>query len=458
MRNIKKSILSGLLAACILFSLCGCNKNNTTQSDIARAFCETFCEDVKNGDPDKLMTYLNSAEITSAELKEIVCPSGLNSEQEAFSSAVKGSLNYKVQDPVYDYKAKTATVYLSWEQADYNSEAALAAGSVLDFKAAITQAPSNIITVPVTVDLKGDTPKIINPKDVIDAVYAYNSEDHGIMPGLLSDFYKKGELLPSSKGDYTNVNEAGIKIEFKKELSDYRFVPGIIYVVSRGKDVLYTSDIIRPENDNSIKLSYTAEMAGPKGINEDGYLTAGKYSFMVFDEYSNEITGFECDVKTVPVEKDEIVFEEYKKDHFIENQVYEFKDDALKGEAFASKSGWWDYDGTSVGKSAFGSDTKVLGFSLSVSKDNDSELFYEYYYSEESDFGDVSELKPVFQGSCKPTLYKDQACYDLDFSGAVKPGYYGLVVYDSASRKHVVFIASCMVLEETSSELLGDKG
>lgn len=454
MRNITKSILSGLLAACILFSLCGCNKNNNIQSDIARAVCESFCEDVKNGDADKLMTYLNSAEITAADLKEIITPSGLNSEQEAFSSAVKESLNYKVQDPVYDYKAKTATVYLSWEQADYNSEAALAAGSVLDFKAAITKTPSNIITVPVTVDLKGDTPRIINPKDVIDAVYAYNSDDNGIMPGLLSDFYKKGELLPSSKADYTNVKEVGIKIEFKKELSDYRFVPGVICVISKGKEVLYTSDIIRLDSD-SLKLSYNTDMAGSKGINEDGYLTAGKYSFMVFDEHSNEITGFECDVKTVPVEKDEIVFEDYKKDHYIENQVYEFKDNALKGEAFASKSGWWDYDGTSVGKSAFGSDTKVIGFSLSVSKDNDSELFYEYYYSEESDFGDVSGLKPVFQGSCKPTLYKDQACYDLDFSGAVKPGYYGLVVYDSASRKHVVFIASCMVLEETSSDLLG---
>ena len=444
---------AGLLVACILFQFCGCSSDNNTQSEIARAYCESFCEDVKSGYAGKIMNYMNSSEITEAELKEMISPSGLNKEQEAFSNAIKDSINYKVQDPVYDYKAKTATVYLSWEQADYNCEEAVSAVTVLDFKAAIARAPSNIITVPVTVDLNGDTPRIVNPRDVVDAVYAYNSAENGIMPGLLSDYYQKGELLPAPKGEYSNVKEVGIKIDFKKELSSYRFVPGIICVVSKGKDVLYTSDIISLTGD-TYKLSYTAEMAGPKGVNEDGYLSAGKYSFMVFDAYSNEITGFECDVKTVAIEKDIVEFEDFKKDHYISESVYEFKDDDLKGEAFANKSGWWDYDNTSVGKSAFGSETKIIGFSLAVSQDNESELYYDYYYSEESDFGDLSELKPVYQGSCKPTLYKDQACYDLDYSGSIKPGFYGLVVYDNASRKHVVFTAACIVLEETSKDLL----
>ena len=275
MRKITISILSGLLVASMLLQLCGCNSNNNTQNEIARAYCETFCEDVKNGDADKLMTYLNSSEITAAELKEKITPSGLNSEQEAFLNAIKESTAYKVQDPVYDYKAKTATVYLSWEQADYNCEAATSALTALDFKTAITRAPANIITVPVTVDLKGDTPKLINPRDVIDAVYAYNSADNGIMPGVLSDFYKNGGLLPAPKGTYSNVKEVGFKIDFKKELANYRFVPGIICVVSRDKEVLYTSDIINLTGD-TYKMTYTAEMAGPKGVNEDGYLTAGK--------------------------------------------------------------------------------------------------------------------------------------------------------------------------------------
>lgn len=451
MRRLSTAIVSALMAAVMILSLCGCHSD---KSDIARAFCESFCEDVKNGDADKLITYFNSTEITAQELKDIIDPQGLNSEQSAFVNAVKGSVNYKVQDPVYDYKAKTATVYLSWEEADYTCDAALTADTVQGLKSAIATAPVNIITVCVTVDLRGDTPKILNPKDVIDAVYAYNSVDFGIMPGLLSDFYKDGQLIPAPKGSYTNIKDIGIKINFKKELSGYKFVPGMIYTVARGNEVLFTSDII-PVNKDSFTLDYTAEMAGAKGLNEDGYLPAGKYTFMVFDEHSKEITGFECDVLNAVVEKDTVEFGDFDKDHYVSELVFEFKDNDLKGEAFASKSGWWDYDGTSVGKSAFGSNTKVLGFSLAVSRDNTSELYYDYYYSEESDFGDISGLKPLFQGSCKPTDYKEQSCYDLDYTGVIKPGYYALVVYDSAARKHVVLTAACIVVEETSKDLLG---
>ena len=451
MRSLTKSILAGVIAVCMLLPLGACSKGND-QSDIARAVCESFCTDVKNGDADKLMTYLSSVDFSAAELKEIIEPSGLNSEQAAFSQAVRSSLNYKVQDPVYDPKAKTATVYLSWERADYNCEAALKADTVADFKTAITTAPASIITVCVTVDLKGDTPVIVNPRDVIDAVYSYNTEDHGIMPGVLSDFYQNGELIKASKETYTNVKELGIKVNFKKELSSFRFVPGFTYTVARGSDVLYTSDIIRITKDNYI-FTYSAANAGPGGLNEDGFLPAGKYDFMVFDEHSNQITGFECEVLNEPVAKDVIEFEDYDKEHYVSESVYEFKDNDLKAEAFVSSSGWWDYDGTSIGKSAFGSNTKVIGFSLAVGRDNESELFYEYYYSEESDFGDFSEMKPVFQSSCKPTVYKDQACYDLDYSGAVKPGYYALVVYDYSARKHIVLTAACVVVEETSDEM-----
>ena len=32
----------------------------------------------------------------------------------------------------------------------------------------------------------------------------------------------------------------------------------------------------------------------------------------------------------------------------------------------------------------------------------------------------------------------------------LKPGYYGLVVYGDASKKHIVFQAACLVVKETS--------
>ena len=453
MGKITKVLISVMLAACMMLQLCGCNKD---RSDEAYNLCTLFCEDVKNGNPDKLMTYFNGSDITSEELNGIINPSGLNSEEASVATCIKESVKYKVQEPVYDYKAKTATVYISWEQADYNSEAANSSKNITELKTAIISAPVNIITVCVTVDFNGDAPKILNPKDVIDAVYAYNSVfssvDFGIMPGVLSDFYKDGDWVMASKGVYSNTKEIGVRIGFKKELTDYRIIPGLIYTVAVGEKVIYTSDVISL-NNNSIKLFLDSEMTGTEGLNEDGFLKDGKYTIMVFDEHSNDIATFKCDVKNEEIEKDVIEFEEFSDDHYLTEPVYEFKDDEFKTKTIVNKSGWWDYDGTSVGKSAFGSDTTVLGFSLAVNQDNDTELYYEYYYSEDPDFGDVSEMKPVYQMSCKPSLYKDQSCYDLDYpSSNIVSGYYGLVVYGDAAKKHILFIAACMVIEETSDE------
>lgn len=456
MRRFTTVLISILLVSCMMLQLCGCNRN---RADEAYNLCTLFCEDVKNGNPDKLMTYFNGSDITSKELNEIINPSGLNSEEASVATCIKESVKYKVQEPVYDYKAKTATVYISWEQADYNSEAANASKTLTELKTAIITAPTNFITVCVTVDFNGEAPKIVNPKDVIDAVYAYNSVyssvDFGIMPGILSDFYKDGDWVMASKGVYTNTKEIGVRLGFKKELMDYRIIPGLIYTVALGDKVIYTSDVISLKN-NSTKLTLDSEMTGPEGLNEDGFLKDGKYTIMVFDEHSNDIAVFTCDIKNEEIEKDVIEFEEFSDDHYLTEAVYDFKDDELKSKTIVNKSGWWDYDGTSVGKSAFGSDTAVLGFSLAVNQDNDTELYYEYYFSEDAEFSDINEMKPVYQMSCKPSQYKDQSCYDLDYpSTNIKPGFYGLVVYGDAAKKHIVFIAACMVVEESSDEATG---
>ena len=445
--------ISFVIAFCMALTLCSCSFNK--QSDAALSLCSSFCEDVKNGDADKLITYFDGSGVTADELREIITPSGLNVEQTFFSTCVKESLKYNIQDPVYDYKSKTANVYLSWQQADYNSETALAATTLSGFKSALASAPETIITVRVTVDLSGEVPKIVNPKDVIDAVYAYNSVDYGIMPGLISDYYTDGDLVLAPKGFYTNTKEISIRINFRKELFDHKFVPGIIYTVARGDDVICVSDVISL-NENSIRLNFTSEMAGSEGLNEDGFLIEGNYTFMVFDEHSNDIATFKCEVKNEILEKEPIEFEEFSNDHYLSELVYEFTDSDMLSNAFVFKSGWWDYDGTSVGKSAFGSDTTIIGFSIAVSSNNVSELYYEYYYSEEADFGDINESEPVYQRSCSPSLYEDQTCYDFDYSsGEIKPGFYGLVVYSDSSKKHIVLIASCMVVEETSADLIG---
>ena len=108
MKRLTRAVLATLLVSSMMLSLCACS--NQKETDTARAFCETFCEDVKSGDADKLLTYLGETDVTSKDLKELISPSGFNSEENAFSSAVKESIRYNVQEPLYYYKAKTATV------------------------------------------------------------------------------------------------------------------------------------------------------------------------------------------------------------------------------------------------------------------------------------------------------------------------------------------------------------
>ena len=451
MRNIKNSCVAIVLVLSVILSVCGCNNTNNS-TDEAKVVCASFCEAVRSGDTAKLVTYFNDPAMTEAALSEIITVPDQNSEQAEYYEALKSSLVYNLEEPVYDKDSKTATVITVWGIGNYQSEAAMAAKDIQSFKNAIATDPK-IVTVKLSLDMSGEIPVLVNPKDVVDAVYSFNTFDPNIMPGLLSEYYTGGELVLAPKGVYTNTDSIGVRINFSKELKNYRFVPGVIYSVVRGSDPVYTSSPVALE-DNSIRLDLTTEMVDPSFVNRDGYLLAGNYTIFVFDEHSKDIASFECTVENKDIEKDEISFEDYKKDHYLTTLVYDVNDEDIITHTYMYNTGWWDYDGTSVGKSAFASNTKTLGFSLAVSKDNDKELFYEYYYAEESDFSDIGD-KPVFMSSCKPTIYDDQACYDLDYTptDSLEPGFYGLVVYSDASKKHILFTAACMVVEETSGDV-----
>ena len=452
MRNIFKAFVSAALVMALIFSFCGCQAAD--RSEEARTLCDTFCGDVKSGDVDKLLTYFNYDEISAEELGNIIVHPDLNKEEASFYQFIRDSLNYSIAAAEYNKDTKIAVLTVAWSMGDYESEPALNAGNSADLLTALASVPAKTVYSEVKIDLSGEFPRVMNPKEVIDAAYAFNDFDSGVMPGLLSDYYTGGSFVLAPKGIYLNTDTIGLRINFDKRLSDFRFVPGIVYTIARGEEVLFASDVVFPE-DNSLRMDLLPEMAGTDGFNEDGFLIDGKYTFMVFDENFHDICSFECEVKTEPVEKEKLSFKEYKKDDYLSKLIYEFQDDELMANAFVYRSGWWDYDGTSVGKSAFASNTKTLGFSLAVSETNESELYYEYYFSEKADFKNISETEPVYQASCKPTLYEDQACYDLDFTpDEMKHGFYGLAVYSDASKKHIVFTASCMVVEETSQDVL----
>ena len=116
MRDIKR-IISGLLTVCIIITAAGCNKQ---QSVDVRPLCETFFNDVKEGNASKLMSYFEPSEITSEELNAVIRPSGLNEEQYAYLDAIKKTMAFTVQDPVYDMESKQATVFVSYYLADYS--------------------------------------------------------------------------------------------------------------------------------------------------------------------------------------------------------------------------------------------------------------------------------------------------------------------------------------------------
>ena len=449
MRDIKR-IISVLLTLCLLFSLASCKTKNEQTVDVT-PLCEEFCNAVKEGNASKLITYLDPSEVTLDGLNEIIRPKGLNEQQNAYLDAIKNTTTYTVQEPIYDNDSKTATVFLSWRQADYASKASLDAKDPASFEAALASSESKLMTLKVTVDYSDGKQKIDGAKNVIDVIYAYTSQENKVMPGNLKDYYVNGEFVLAPERLYKNVKEIGVRLKFNKSLFGFRFVPGITYTVSRDDEVLYKSDVIGL-TDEVLRLDLTDNMAGASSLNEDGFLLGGIYTFRVADDRDNEIVSLKCRVETKTYEKEQFTFKNLKNDYYLSNLVFDFKDEDMKATTYLYNSGWWDYDKTSVGKSAFGSNTKTLGFSLAVNKDTTAELYYDYYYSKEADFKGLDVSKPAFSSKAKPKNYEDQSCYDLDYTAEkFEPGFYGLVVYSDASKKHIVFTAACIVVKETSS-------
>lgn len=446
MRSFKRTLAVLLIVSSVL-SFAGCGAKEP--ADYGTELCKTFCDDVSTGDASKLISYFDDASVTVEQLNGIICPSDRNIAQQEYLNAVKKTITYSIQEPVYDANTKQSTIFLSWQIADLEDKSLKSAASLSELETALDSAPRKMITSSVNVDLSGETPRITNPKDVIDAVYEFASGDYGVMPGTLSDFFVSGDWLLAPRDVYINTDKISLNISFKSELFDYKFIPGIRYVVSRGEEELYSSDIIHL-TESSAKLGFTAKN-NEASFNGNGNLNDGTYEIRIEDEYGNEIRSYKCKVETKTYEKEAISFKNNKNDFYLTNLVYEIKDDDLKSLSYPTKTGWWDYDVTSVGKSAFASNTKTLAFSLSVNADIEKELYYDYYYSKDSDFKDINKAKPVYSGSCKPTAYEDQSCYDLDYSAEkFEPGFYGLVVYSDASKTHIVLTAACIVVKETS--------
>ena len=324
-----KSCVAIILAVATILSVCACNSKNT---DEAKVICFSFCDAVRAGDTAKLAKYFKEPAMAEAALADINAVQDMNSEQAEYYEVIRNSLIYSVEEPVYNAKENTATVVTVWCIGNYDSDASRAAKDINEFKEAIAFDPKTL-TASITVDMSGDMPVVVNPGEIIDIIYDFTSFDPNIMPGLLSDYYTDGGLVLAPKGVYTNTDSIGVRLNFSKELQNYRFIPGVIYSVVRGKESVFTSNPVALEED-SIRLDLTTEMVDPTFVNRDGFLLAGDYTIFVYDEHSNDIASFECTVENKDIEKDEISFNDYKKDYYLSNLVYEVKDnDIITGSA-----------------------------------------------------------------------------------------------------------------------------
>lgn len=496
MNRMIKSVISAALIFGSAVPLCACDSNK--KSEEARVYSESFCQDVLNGDAGKLITYFADAEMDETFLADIVCPPDLNPGQSTYFDMIKSTMEYSVQDPVYDYNTKTATVYASFVQADYTSEEALKACDAEGFSEVLSSGKSTIITTCLTIDLNGETPKIVNPMDTINEVYAFYDSESGVMPGLLSDYFDSSKWTESCEA--VNCNSLTIHTPFKDELGDFRFVPSAVWTVTKDDTVVF-SDYYSFEG-----ICFTPADLGTDSKNSDGFFAEGNYEFTLNDEYGNEICCLSVTMKAEELEDDPVSIADYDKNDYFSGIVFEARDNDIMSGFSPERSGWWDYDGTSVGKSVFALNTKTIGFSLAVcnegeagyrtdeeteteeidaegtetegtvepgetvpaeeeeysscivgSLNSQNGLYYDYFYCEKSDFEGIGEAEPVYQSSCVQTEYDDMTCYDFDYSSVeMQSGYYALVVYSDPGRRHIVFVAACLVVEETTDDVNSD--
>ena len=81
-------------------SLFGCNSSE--KNDEAAALATSFCEEVKAGNTQELMTYISDNTVSEDDLKSIIYPNDFDSEQTSYYEAIKDTITYSIEKPVYD--------------------------------------------------------------------------------------------------------------------------------------------------------------------------------------------------------------------------------------------------------------------------------------------------------------------------------------------------------------------
>jgi len=262
---------------------------------------------------------------------------------------------------------------------------------------------------------------------------------------LLSERVTGSLWSGSIDGYYSDVESICFDIEFSQNdnsetTDEYR------YDVTRNGVVVFNSDYVYVKDDTA-ECIYSAD--------DSELIAPGSYEVSCYDINDSIVATGSTEVSvTVDAPELDKNISMPSDDDYLSSKTLDLSD-SFEQTVDADNCGWWDYDDTSVGKSAYASDTSVIGLSIVPAGDDCDVLYYAYYYSEDTRFsGD--ERKPVYSGTAAINEYDTFDSFDIDYKpDDMKPGCYYCLVSTDPGFNEIAASASCLVVEETTGEARG---
>ena len=263
----------------------------------------------------------------------------------------------------------------------------------------------------------------------------------------LSSYVKDSYWLGSETGEFENTSYLSLVVNIDDAVFDSGETPSYYYSVSKDGEQVFLSDLVLIE-EGPINCTF--------GTDTGDLLPTGTYSVTCFDQDGAIIAGLSANVVETPIVAPQMTedWSPYDDDEYLNSNTYSIDEDYAE-LVNAELTNWWDYSDTSVGLSAYASDSDVLGFSLVMNEWTDKELYYAFYFTDDSSFSEKDEnLDPIFVNRVGLSQYNDFASYDIDVKpGKVLPGYYYFIVSNDSEFSNIIMEGSCLVIQETMAEL-----
>ena len=263
----------------------------------------------------------------------------------------------------------------------------------------------------------------------------------------LSDYVTDSYWLGSETGEFENISFLSMVVNIDDSVFNSGETPSYYYSVSKDGEQVFLSDTVVME-EAVINCTF--------GTETGELLPNGTYSVTCFDADGAIIAGLTANVVETPIVAPQMTedWTPYDDDEYLNSSTYTI-DEEYAELVNTELTNWWDYSDTSVGLSAYASDTEVLGFSLVMNEWNSKDLYYAFYFTDDGNFSEEDEnLDPIFVNRVGLSQYNDFASYDIDVKpDKVLPGYYYFIVSDDSDFSNIVMEGSCLVVQETMAEL-----